>query len=67
MSSIYTKWIHDGESLGIDIIESSDVHESHHDDWIAMEEDGNDNTLIDINFVGDLFRATYRVGKKAKV
>jgi hypothetical protein len=66
MSSIYTKWIHDGESLGIDIIESSDVHESHHHDWIAMEEDGNDNTLIDINFVGDLFRATDRVGKKQK-
>jgi hypothetical protein len=45
MTSIYTRWIHHGESLGIDIIESSDVHESHHDDWIAMEEDGNDNTL----------------------
>ena len=48
MSPTYTTWIHHGEEGGgIDIIEPSDVHGSHHDGWIAEEEqeDHDDNVL----------------------
>jgi hypothetical protein len=39
MSPSYTTWIYHGEGGGgTDIIEPSDVHGSHHDDWIAEEE-----------------------------
>jgi len=38
MSPTYTTWIHHREEGGgTDIIEPSDVHGSHHDDWIAEE------------------------------
>ena len=52
MSPTYTIWIHHGEEGGgTDIIEPSDVHGSHHDDWIAEEEeqDGDDNILQDFD------------------
>ena len=42
-------WIHHGKERGVtDIIEPSDVHGSHHDGWIAEEEeqeDQDDNLL----------------------
>ena len=52
MSPTYTTWIHHGEEGGgTDIIEPSDVHGSHHDGWIAEEEqeDGDDNILLDFD------------------
>ena len=48
MSPTYTTWIHHGEvGGGTDIIEPLDVHGSHHDGWIAEEEqeDHDDNVL----------------------
>ena len=40
MSPTYTTWIHHGEEGGgTDIIEPSIVHASHHDGWIAEEEE----------------------------
>ena len=67
MSSTYTRRIHHGESLGTDVIETSYIHESHHDDWVPMEEEyDNDNTLLDIDLVRDLFTAPEWVGKKSK-
>ena len=54
MSPTNTTWIHHREGGGgIDIIEPSDVHGSHHDGWIAEEEqeDHDDNILPDF---GDL-------------
>ena len=53
MSSTYTTWIHHGEEGGgTNIIEPSDVHGSHHDGWIAEEEeqeDHDDNILLDFD------------------
>ena len=53
MSPTYTTWIHHGEEGGgINIIEPSDVHESHHDGWIAEDkeqEDGDDNISLDFD------------------
>ena len=52
MSPTYTTWIHHGEEGGgVDIIEPSDVHRSHHDGWIAEEEqeDRDDNILLDFD------------------
>ena len=52
MSPTYTTWIHHWEDRGgTDIIEPSDVHGSHHDGWIAEEEqeDGDDNILPDFD------------------
>jgi hypothetical protein len=53
MSPTYTTWIHHGEEGGgTDIIEPSDVHGSHHDGWIAEEEeqeDHDDNILLDFD------------------
>ena len=66
MSSTHTRRIHHGESLGTDVIETSYIHESHHDDWVPMEEYDNDNTLLDIDLVRDLFTAPEWVGKKSK-
>ena len=46
MSPTYTRWIHHGEeSLGTDIIEPSDIHGSHHDGWIAEEEEQEDGDV----------------------
>jgi hypothetical protein len=66
MSSTYTKWIDHGESLGTDIIEPSDMHESHHDDWIAVEEDDDDNTSPNSDLVADLFIAAEWDGREPK-
>jgi len=52
MSPTYTTWIHHGEEGGgTDIIEPSDMHGSHHDGWIAEEEqeDRDDNILPDFD------------------
>jgi hypothetical protein len=53
MSPTYTTGIHHGEEGGsTDIIEPSDVHGSHHDDWIAEEEEQenyDDNILPDFD------------------
>ena len=53
MSPTYTTWIHHGEEGGgTDIIEPSDVHVSHHDGWIAEEEEQEDhdnNILLDFD------------------
>jgi hypothetical protein len=50
MSPTYTTWIHHGEEGGgTNIIEPSDVHGSHHDGWIAKEEEEDgDNTYYQI-------------------
>lgn len=57
LSSTYTGWIHHGKSLATDIIESSDMHESHFDDWITVveEDNDNDNRAPDFDLVGELF------------
>jgi hypothetical protein len=55
------------KSLGTDVIESSDMHESHHDDGIAAnEEDGDDNMLAYSDLVADLFTAAERAGRELK-
>ena len=68
MSPTYTRWIHDGEeSSGTDIIEPSDMHGSHHDDRIAEEEeDGDDNTFLDNDFVLNLMTSEERAGREPK-
>lgn len=57
MSATYTRWAHHGESLGHEIVECSDqVHESDHDDWLQVDEEGNDNndTIVpDCDLIGD--------------
>jgi len=46
MSPTYTTWIHHGEEGGgTDIIEPSNVHGSHHDGWIAEEEEQETMTV----------------------
>ena len=59
MSSTYTRWIHHGESLAADIVEPSDLHECHHDDWITVDEedDDDDNRVPDVDLVGELYKA----------
>jgi hypothetical protein len=55
------------KSLGTDVIESSDMHESHHDDGIAAnEEDGDDNMLAYSDLVADLFTAAEQAGREPK-
>ena len=70
MSPTYTTWIHHGEEGGgTDIIEPSDVHGSHHDGWIAEEEqeDGDDNILPDFDdLVKNLLTSKERAGRVPK-
>ena len=52
MSPTYTTWIHHGEEGGgTNIIKPLDVHGSHHDGWIAEEEqeDRDDKILPDFD------------------
>ena len=50
MSPTYTTWIHYGEEGGgTNIIELADLHGSHHDGWIAEDEeqeDCDDNIML---------------------
>jgi hypothetical protein len=72
MSPTYTTWIHHGEEGGgIDIIEPSDMHGSHHDGWITEEEeeqeDCNDNILPDFDdLVQNQLRSKERAGRAPK-
>jgi hypothetical protein len=66
MSATHTRWIHHGEeSSGTDIIESSDMHGSHHDGWTIEEEqeDGDDNILPDFD---DLVRNLFTFEEQAR-
>jgi len=72
MSPTYTTWIHHGdEGGGTDIVEPSDVHVSHHDGWIAEEEeqeDRDDNILLDFDdLVQNLLTSEERVGRFERV
>ena len=71
MSPTYTTQIHHGEERGgTDIIEPSDVHGSHHDGWIAEEEeqeDGNNNILPDFDdLVRNLITSEERARREPK-
>ena len=71
MSPTYTTWIYHGEEGGgTNIIETSDVHGSHHDGWIAEEEgqeDGDDNILPDFDdLVQNLLTSEERDGRVLK-
>ena len=71
MSPTYTTWIHHvEEGGGTNIIEPSDVHGSHHDGWIAEEEeqeDGDDNILPDFDdLIQNLLTSEERVGRVPK-
>ena len=70
MLATYTRWIHHGEeSLGTEIIEPSDMHGSHHDGWIAEEEqeDRDDNILPDFDdLVQNLLTSEERAGRVPK-
>ena len=57
MSPTYTTLIHHGEEGGgTDIIEPSDVHGSHHDGWIAKEEEQEDRDDNILPGFDDLFQ-----------
>ena len=70
ISPTYSTWIHHGEEgRGTDIIEPSDVHGSHHDGWIAEEEqeDHNDNILPDFDdLVQNLLTSKEQAGRVPK-
>ena len=68
MSPTYTTWIHHGkEGEGTNIIEPSDVHESHHDGWIVEEEDRDDNILLDFDdLVQNLLTSEEQAGRVPK-
>jgi hypothetical protein len=67
MSTTYTIWVHHGEeaeSLGTDIIGSSDMHGSHHEDRIIEEEEDEDINifLVDRDLVRSLFTSKEQAG-----
>jgi hypothetical protein len=71
MSPTYTTWIHHGEEGGgTDIIESSDVHGSHHDGWMVEEEeqeDCDDNILSNFHdLVQNLLTSEEQAGRVPK-
>ena len=70
MSPTYTTWIHHGEEGGgTDIIDPLDVHGSHHDGWIAEEEqeDRDDNILPDFDdLVQNMLTSEERAGRVPK-